>query len=190
MLPKLLRPRRFGDDRGWFFESYNAARYAEAGVPDVFVQDNHSFSARAGTLRGLHFQAAPQAQAKLVRCSAGAIWDVAVDVRQGSPTRGCWVGARLSAESGEQLYVPVGFAHGFVTLTEGAQVLYKASALYAPASEGAIRWDDPDLAIEWPLGGAEPTLSAKDAAAPPFSAMVTSFGYDGDPLKDLEEIDL
>lgn len=190
MLPKLIRVRRFGDDRGWFSESYNAQRYAEAGVADVFVQDNHSFSAPKGTLRGLHFQALPHAQAKLVRCAAGAIWDVAVDVRAGSPTRGRWVGATLSAEGGEQLYVPVGFAHGFVTLTEDAQVLYKASDLYAPQSEGAVRWDDPDVAIDWPLDGLTPTLSGKDAAAPLLREMSIEFPYEGDPLNGLEEIAL
>lgn len=190
MLPKLIRVRRFGDDRGWFCESYNAGRFAGAGIADAFVQDNHSFSARRGTLRGLHFQAVPHAQAKLVRCVAGAIWDVAVDIREGSPTRGKWVGARLSAEGGEQLYVPVGFAHGFVTLSEDTQVLYKAGALYAPEAEGAIRWDDPQLAVAWPLGGAAPTLSDKDAAAPAFAEMTAVFAYDGDPLTALEEITL
>ena len=188
MLPKLIRVRRFGDDRGWFSESYNAERFGKAGLGDVFVQDNHSFSAPKGTLRGLHFQTVPDAQAKLVRCTAGAIWDVAVDIRAGSPTRGRWVGARLTAEGGEQLYVPIGFAHGFVTLTEDVQVLYKASAVYAPASEGAIRWDDPDLAIAWPLAGAAPILSGKDAAAPAFADLTAAFSYEGDPLGDLEEL--
>lgn len=190
MLPKLIKVRRFGDERGWFCESYNADRYAAAGIGDRFVQDNHSFSAPRGTLRGLHFQAPPHAQAKLVRCVAGAIWDVAVDVRAGSPTRGRWVGARLTAEGGDQLYVPVGFAHGFVTLTDNAQVLYKAGALYAPQAEGAIRWDDPAVAIAWPLAGLAPTLSDKDAAAPGLDEMTTIFPYDGDPLTTLEEITL
>lgn len=190
MLPKLIRVRRFGDERGWFSESYNAGRFAQAGIGDVFVQDNHSFSARKGTLRGLHFQAAPDAQAKLVRCAAGAIWDVAVDVRRASPTFGRWVGARLSAEGGEQLYIPAGFAHGFVTLTEDVQVLYKASALYAPHSEGAVRWDDPAVAIDWPLDGLAPTLSDKDLAAPSLSELTAAFAYEGDPLGALEEIQL
>jgi dTDP-4-dehydrorhamnose 3,5-epimerase len=190
MLPKLIRVRRFGDERGWFCESYNAQRFAAAGIVDVFVQDNHSFSAPRGTLRGLHFQAVPHAQAKLVRCIAGAIWDVAVDIRAGSPTRGKWVAATLTAEGGEQLYVPVGFAHGFVTLADDVHVLYKAGALYAPASEGAVRWDDPDLAVDWPLAGASPTLSDKDAAAPSFAELATIFAYEGDPLTALEEISL
>lgn len=188
MLPKLIRVRRFADDRGWFAESYNAARLAAAGIEDRFVQDNHSFSAQAGTVRGLHFQAPPHAQAKLVRCTAGAIWDVAVDIRAGSPTFGRWVSARLTAMGGEQLYVPVGFAHGFITLTADAEVLYKASDFYAPAVEGSIRWDDPELAIDWPLDRGEPTLSAKDAAAPPLSALAARFPYDGDPLGVLEEV--
>lgn len=188
MLPKLVRVRRFRDDRGWFSESYNARRLADAGVTDSFVQDNHSFSAPRGTLRGLHFQTPPHAQAKLVRCVAGAIWDVAVDIREGSPTRGRWVGAELTADGGEQLYIPVGFAHGFVTLTDDAQVLYKASDFYAPESEGAIRWDDPDVAIDWPLRGINPTLSEKDAVAPALSELKTTFVYEGEPLGSLEEV--
>jgi dTDP-4-dehydrorhamnose 3,5-epimerase len=190
MLPKLIRVRRFGDERGWFAESYNRARFAGAGVGDDFVQDNHSFSAQRSTLRGLHFQTGADAQAKLVRCTAGAIWDVAVDVRAGSPTFGRWVGAELSAKGGEQLYVPVGFAHGFVTLTENAQVQYKASALYAPQAEGAVRWDDPAVAVAWPLDGAEPVLSDKDAAAGSLAEVAADFAYDGDPLGALEELSL
>ena len=188
MVPKLIRVRRFGDERGWFCESFNAARFAQAGIGDAFVQDNHSFSARKGTLRGLHFQTAPHAQAKLVRCTAGVIWDVAVDVRAGSPTYGRWVGARLSAEGGEQLYIPVGFAHGFVTLTEDVQVQYKASDFYAPQAEGAVRWDDADVGIDWPLDGIEPLLSEKDAAAPPLSRLGPVFRYDGEPLGQLQEV--
>ena len=188
MLPKLIRVRRFGDDRGWFSESYNANRFAEAGVSDSFVQDNHSFSARRGTLRGLHFQAPPHVQAKLVRCAAGAIWDVAVDLRAASPTYGRWVGAKLTAEGGEQLYIPIGFAHGFLTLTDDAQVLYKASDFYAPASEGSIRWDDPDIAIDWPLARITPTLSERDNAAGSLAALTARFAYEGAPLGALEEV--
>jgi dTDP-4-dehydrorhamnose 3,5-epimerase len=188
MVPKLIRVRRFGDERGWFCESYNADRFAAAGIGERFVQDNHSFSAHRGTLRGLHFQAAPHAQAKLVRCVAGAIWDVAVDVRTGSPTHGKWVGAKLTAEGGEQLYVPVGFAHGFITLTQDVQVQYKASELYAPLSEGAVRWDDPAVAVGWPLDGITPTLSDKDAAAPLLVELTAEFPYEGDPLGELEEL--
>ena len=188
MLPKLVRTRRFGDARGWFTESYNADRSAAAGIGDSFVQDNHSFSAERFTLRGLHFQRAPHAQAKLVRCAAGAIWDVAIDVREGSPTHGRWVAAELTADGGEQMYVPVGFAHGFLSLTENAQVLYKASGFYAPASEGAIAWDDPELAIDWPLGGAGPALSDKDLTAGSLAGVASGFRYDGDPLGALEEV--
>jgi dTDP-4-dehydrorhamnose 3,5-epimerase len=188
MVPKLIRVRRFGDDRGWFSESYNAARFAAVGIRDVFVQDNHSFSARAGTLRGLHFQTGADAQAKLVRCTRGAIWDIAVDIRAGSPTRGRWVAARLTAEGAEQLYVPTGFAHGFLTLTGDAEVQYKASAFYAPASEGVIRWDDPALGIAWPLDGLTPALSDRDAAAPDLAALSAEFPYDGQPLGALEEL--
>lgn len=188
MLPILINVRRFGDERGWFSESYNAERLAAAGIHDLFVQDNHSFSARRGTLRGLHFQTPPHAQAKLVRCSAGAIWDVAVDVRAGSPTFGRWVGARLSAERGEQLYIPAGFAHGFVTLTDNVEVLYKASATFAPQAEGSVRWDDPDVAIDWPLDGLDPTLSDKDVVAPSLQALESPFPYDGEPLGELREL--
>lgn len=188
MLPKLIHVRRFGDERGWFSESYNAARLTAAGITDHFVQDNHSFSARRGTLRGLHFQTPPHAQAKLVRCSAGAIWDVAVDVRNGSPTYGRWVGARLTAQKGEQLYIPVGFAHGFVTLAENVEVLYKASATFAPQAEGSVRWDDPDVAIDWPLDGIAPTLSDKDTAAPFLRELSSAFPYDGEPLGELQEL--
>jgi dTDP-4-dehydrorhamnose 3,5-epimerase len=188
MLPKLVRVRRFRDDRGWFSESFNAKRFAEVGITDNFVQDNHSYSAPRGTLRGLHFQTPPHAQAKLVRCAVGAIWDIAVDIRTASPTRGGWVAATLTAEGGEQLYIPEGFAHAFLTLTEDAQVLYKTSDLYAPECEGAIRWDDPELAIDWPLDGFAPTLSDKDAAAPLLSEITADFIYEGDMLGSLEEV--
>lgn len=190
MVPKLIHLRRFGDARGWFTESYNAETLARIGITDHFVQDNHSFSAQVGTLRGLHFQLNPHGQAKLVRCTAGAIWDVAVDVRSGSPTFGSWVCARLSADGGEQLYIPIGFAHGFLTLTENVEVQYKASANYAPQSEGAVHWNDPDIAIDWPLDGIVPTLSGKDEQAPPLSAFSAHFDYDGEPLGELEEVRL
>lgn len=190
MLPKLIRSRRFGDERGWFCESYSAERFGGLGVSDVFVQDNHSYSSLKGTLRGLHFQALPHAQAKLVRCISGRIWDVAVDIRRGSPTFGRWVGGTLTAECGEQMYIPVGFAHGFVTLTDDVQVCYKASALYAPESEGAIRWSDPALGIEWHLDGIEPVVSEKDASAPMLNELTADFPFEGDPLDGLMEISL
>ena len=138
---------------------------SEAGVEAEFVQDNQAFSARAGTLRGLHFQTAPHAQAKLVRVLRGAIYDVAVDVRQGSPTFGRWVGAELTAERGEQIFVPRGFAHGYSTLTDDCELAYKVDGLYAPQTEGGIIWNDPDLAIDWRLTG-EPVLSDKDKVLP------------------------
>ena len=170
----ILTPRRFGDDRGWFSEVWNRRALAGAGIDADFVQDNHSFSGPKGTLRGLHYQAPPHAQAKLVRCTAGAIWDVAVDARRGSPTYGRWVGAELSAENGRQLFVPEGFLHGFSTLTEDAEVQYKCTDHYAPDADGAVAWDSPSLGIDWHLA-VEPVLSAKDAAAPDFAEWDTPF---------------
>ena len=168
----LITPPRFGDARGWFSESYNAAKLAALGVKTVFVQDNHSFSAPLGTLRGLHYQSPPHAQDKLVRCSRGAIFDVAVDFRSGSETFGQWYGVDLTADCGRQLLVPKGFLHGFVTRQPDTEVQYKCSDIYAPECDGGIRWDDPDIGIDWGLTG-PPVLSAKDAAAP-FLAAVTS----------------
>ena len=162
----IVTPARFGDARGWFSETWNATRMAEAGLDLAFVQDNHSFSAQKGTLRGLHYQRPPHAQDKLVRCTRGAILDVAVDIRKGSPTYGKWLGVTLSAENGRQLLIPKGFLHGFVTLTDNCEVQYKCTDLYAPDCDGAIRWDDPMIGIDWQLAGATPVLSAKDAAAP------------------------
>lgn len=162
----IVTPRRFGDDRGWFCETFSAARMAEAGLGHLdWVQDNHSFSAAKGTLRGLHYQAPPHAQDKLVRCSRGAILDVAVDFRAGSPTFAKWVAVELSAANGQQLLVPKGFLHGFVTLTDDTEVQYKCTDFYAPDCDGAVRWDDPQIGIDWGLT-APPVLSAKDAAAP------------------------
>jgi len=162
----ILEPKVFGDARGFFLESFNQRVFDEAvGTHVDFVQDNHSRS-RRGILRGLHFQRGAHAQGKLVRVAAGAVFDVAVDIRPGSPTRGRWVGVELSADNQRQLWIPPGLAHGFLVLTDSADFLYKASAYYAPQEEGAIRWDDPDLAIAWPDTGAAPQLSAKDAVAP------------------------
>ncbi|WP_271409665.1 dTDP-4-dehydrorhamnose 3,5-epimerase [Pseudomonas sp. Q1-7] len=158
----ILEPRLFGDDRGFFYESFNARTFAEAtGVDRDFVQDNHSRSQR-GVLRGLHYQL-QQAQGKLVRVVQGEVFDVAVDVRRSSPTFGRWVGVHLSAENKRQLWVPEGFAHGFLVLSDYAEFLYKTTDYYAPEHERCIRWDDPDLAIDWPLTEA-PQLSAKDKA--------------------------
>ncbi len=168
----LVEPRVFGDARGFFCETYQAARYAEAGIGARFVQDNVSRSGR-GTLRGLHFQAPPHAQAKLVSCLDGSVFDVAVDLRASSLTYGQWFGAELSAENMRQMFVPEGFAHGFVVTSETALFSYKVSGVYAPASEGSIRWDDPDLAIDWPVS--DPILSAKDVGAPAFAALNSPF---------------
>jgi len=164
----LLEPRVFGDDRGFFFESYNQRVFTEkAGNSVQFVQDNHS-SSRQNVLRGLHYQI-QQPQGKLVRVIVGQIYDVAVDLRRSSPTFGQWVGYELSAQNKHQLWVPAGFGHGFLVLSEQAEVLYKTTDYYAPKHERCIRWDDPDLAIAWPLTG-EPILSAKDQAGVPFAA--------------------
>ena len=172
--PLLLTPRLFGDARGFFFESWNQRAFAALLEADgqapvgPFVQDNHSRSCR-GVLRGLHYQLDPHAQGKLVRCVVGEILDVAVDLRRSSPSFGRWVGAPLSAANHQQLWVPAGFAHGFLTLSEQAEVLYKTTDFWTPASERAIRWDDPELAIGWPLqelAGVQPQLAAKDAQAP------------------------
>ncbi len=157
----LLEPRVFGDDRGFFFESFNQQRFEEAiGRMVDFVQDNHSRSAK-GVLRGLHYQI-QQPQGKLVRVTQGEVFDVAVDLRKSSPTFGKWVGATLSAENKHQLWVPEGFAHGFVVLSETAEFLYKTTDYYAPEHERCVRWDDETLAIQWPAG-IQPALSAKDA---------------------------
>mgnify|MGYP001794862306 CR=1 FL=1 len=171
----LVPPKRHGDARGFFSETYSAETYEAAGIPGPFVQDNHAFSQEAGVLRGLHFQKPPAAQAKLIRCTQGAIFDVAVDIRQGSPTYGKWVGATLSAENGAQLYVPEGFAHGYLTLTPNCHVQYKVSDYYAPDQEGGIAWDDPGLAIAWPLDGLSVTLSEKDQCLTALSALPAIF---------------
>ena len=162
----IVEPVVFGDDRGFFFESYNRRRFEDAVGKSVdFVQDNQSRSVR-GVLRGLHYQLSPNAQGKLVRAGRGAIFDVAVDVRRGSPTFGRWVGVELSEENRRQLWIPEGFAHGFLTLSETADVYYKASSYYSPPDEGSVAWDDPDIAIEWPSVDQFPLLSPKDRLAP------------------------
>ena len=165
-----IRPRRFGDDRGFFSEVWSRGALAEAGLDLDFVQDNHSYSAARGVLRGLHYQLPPAAQDKLVRVSRGSVYDVAVDIRPGSPTFGNWVGLTLSAELWNQILVPKGFAHGFVTLEEHTEVQYKVTAPYRPDLERAIRFDDPDLGIDWPVGSEEIQLSAKDRVGSSFSA--------------------
>ena len=174
---KIITPRWFRDNRGAFSETYNHTTWAGLGVTDVFVQDNHSISRDVGTVRGLHFQSPPFAQAKVVRVVAGAIWDVAVDIRRGSPTYGQWVGVELSAENGRQLLVPTGFLHGFATRAPNTEVVYKCSAVYAPECEGAVRFDDPDLAIDWGIASEKAVLSDKDAAAESFAALDSPFEY-------------
>lgn len=161
----ILEPKVFGDERGFFLESFRKSHFAEAVGREIeFVQDNHSRSAR-NVLRGLHFQAPPHAQGKLVRVISGEIFDVAVDVRPGSHNFGRWAGATLSSDNFRQIWVPEGFAHGFVTLSETAEVIYKTTDYYAPSHERSILWNDPDIGIEWPIQG-EPILSGKDAVAP------------------------
>jgi dTDP-4-dehydrorhamnose 3,5-epimerase len=175
--PLLITPQVFGDDRGFFFESWNQRRFDDAvGSPISFVQDNHSRSSR-GVLRGLHYQLQPEPQGKLVRCTAGAIFDVAVDLRRSSATFGQRVAAELNATNHRQLWVPVGFAHGFLTITDTAEVLYKASGFWSKSCERSLHWDDPELAITWPLeqlGGMEPLLAEKDAAAPTLAEAVAA----------------
>ena len=164
-LPRLIVPRRFHDPRGWLSETYSEHAFANYGVTCRFVQDNQSYSARRGTIRGLHLQVPPRAQAKLVRVLRGAILDIAVDVRAGSPTYGRWVSAELTAERGEQLFVPRGFAHGYSTLTDDCELAYKVDGLYAPQTEGGVIWNDPDLGIDWRVDG-EAVLSDKDKVLP------------------------
>jgi len=165
--PLIIEPRVFGDDRGFFMESWNAAEFAEAGLDLAFVQDNHSRSQK-GVLRGMHFQN-PGPQGKLVRVVSGAVYDVAVDLRRSSPHFGKWVGVELSAANRRMFWVPEGFAHGFLTLEDGTDFLYKCTAPYAPHSEHSLAWDDPAVGIEWPLIGIEPQLSAKDKAGVPLA---------------------
>lgn len=162
---RLIETEKFWDDRGFFMETYNSLRMSSFGVDVIFVQDNFSQSDEIGTLRGLHFQNPPYAQAKLVRCVGGAIFDVAVDIRIGSPSFGKWVGHELSAENGNQFYIPTGFAHGFITLEPNTQVAYKCSEYYQPKAESSLNWNDPTINIKWPLD-CQPRLSVKDAAAP------------------------
>jgi dTDP-4-dehydrorhamnose 3,5-epimerase len=166
----LIEPKVFGDSRGFFLESFNEAAFAAAtGQHVAFVQDNHSRSGR-GVLRGLHWQEPPHAQGKLVRVTTGAVFDVAVDLRRESPTFGRWFGGELSGDNHRQLWIPAGLAHGFLVLSESADFLYKTTDYYAPSSERAIRWDDPELAVGWPDLGTTPSISAKDAAASSFAA--------------------
>ncbi|WP_104017983.1 dTDP-4-dehydrorhamnose 3,5-epimerase [Roseovarius nitratireducens] len=175
----VLTPKRFGDSRGFFSESWSRRRMAESGLDIDFVQDNHSLSAEVGTVRGLHYQSPPHAQAKLVRCGRGRLFDVAVDIRRGSPTFGQWFGAELSFGNGRQMLIPEGFLHGFVTREPETEIIYKCSDYYAPECDGAVRFDDPDIGIDWGLGDVAPILSDKDAAAPAFAEFDSPFEWKG-----------
>jgi dTDP-4-dehydrorhamnose 3,5-epimerase len=181
-LPRIITPKRHVDDRGWFSETFHEQRLYDVGITCRFVQDNLSSSKRAGTLRGLHFQVPPAAQAKLVTVLRGRILDVAVDVRRGSPTYGNHIAIELSAETGHQLYIPVGFAHGYLTLEPDVLLTYKVTDYYAPAREGGIRWNDPDVAALWPLEGTDILTSEKDRRLPLLREFASPFGYDGPPL--------
>ena len=171
----LLETRRFTDQRGWFAETYSAPRMLARGIDDRFVQDNHSYSAEAGTIRGLHYQSPPRAQAKLLRVMRGAVIDVAVDVRKGSPTYGRHVRMLLSADNGAQLFVPAGFLHGFATLEPHTDVAYKVTDYYSQPDDGSVLWNDPDLAIDWGVDPARAVLSDKDAKAPRFAEFKSPF---------------
>lgn len=173
----ILTPRRFGDARGWFSEVWNRDTLLRHRIDIAFVQDNHSYSRDVGTVRGLHFQSPPHAQAKLVRCGRGHVFDVAVDVRQGSATYGKWFGVDLTAENGRQLLIPVGFLHGFVTRMPDSELLYKCSDVYAPDCDGAVRFDDPDLAIDWGIDPADAILSDKDRNAGAMRDFVSPFHH-------------
>ncbi len=175
---KVLVPQRFGDARGFFSECWSQRSLAEQGIEIDFVQDNHSLSMQKGTLRGLHFQSPPHAQAKLVRCGRGALFDVAVDIRRGSPSYGKWFGIELTAENGKQLLVPAGFLHGFITRAPESEILYKCSDYYAPDCDGAVAWDS--CGVDWGFDGT-PLLSDKDAAAPALADFDSPFTWEGDP---------
>lgn len=174
----IISPRRFGDDRGFFCETWNASVLAEHGINTAFVQDNQSLSSNVGTVRGLHYQSPPHAQDKLVRCGRGALLDVAVDIRKDSPTYGEWIGVKLSAENGKQLLIPKGFLHGFVTLEPDTEILYKCSDYYAPECDGVIRFDDPGIGIDWGISPDKAVLSKKDATAPFLKDFDSPFTYE------------
>ena len=189
-LPFVLVPMRHHDPRGWLSETFQARRLRDLGVASDFVQENQSRSSRKGTLRGLHFQRPPAAQAKLIGVVAGSILDVVVDVRRGSPTFGKHVSVELSVDNGKQLFVPTGFAHGFVSLVDATFVQYKLSDYYAPAHEGGVRWNDPDVAVAWPFQDAAIVRSEQDDRLPPLAQLHSPFPYDGEPLTELPTIEL
>ena len=173
----VITPKRHGDDRGFFSETYNKKRFAQAGIELDFVQDNHSLSTARGTIRGLHFQTPPHAQAKLIRVTRGAVLDIAVDIRAGSPTYGRHAAVTLSAENWKQLWVPQGFAHGFCTLEPDTEVIYKVTDHYDPECDAGLAWDDPELDIQWPVAPADAVLSEKDRQHPRLSGLMPCFTY-------------
>jgi dTDP-4-dehydrorhamnose 3,5-epimerase len=179
----LIPARRFADSRGYFSETYNRERFSAWGIDLDFLQDNQSYSKNSGTVRGLHFQAPPYAQAKLVRVLRGRIMDAVVDIRQGSPTYGRHVTVELSSADGSQLFVPVGYLHGFVTLEPDTEVAYKTSALYAPSAEGGVHWRDPHIGIDWGVAEEEAVISEKDAILPRLADIESPFQYEGAPLE-------
>jgi dTDP-4-dehydrorhamnose 3,5-epimerase len=179
----VIEPPLFKDERGWFSETYRRTEFAGHGIDRPFVQDNHSLSTRRGVLRGLHFQSEPFAQDKLVRCVAGAILDIAVDIRRGSPTFAKWVKVEISAENRRVVWIPVGFAHGTLTLTDRAELIYKTTAEYSPLHERAILWSDPQIGIQWPIR--EPIVSAKDASAPLLADVENDFTWSASGVSDL-----
>lgn len=188
MTALLIKSKRYADDRGWFSETYRLDGLTDVGISNVFRQDNHSFSVKAGTLRGIHFQNEPYVQAKLVRCTRGRIYDVAVDLRSGSPTFLKWVATELSAENGHQLFVPGGYGHGFLTLEANCEVQYKVDAYYSAESDAGVRWDDSAIGIIWPFaeqGLPAVTLSDKDGKLPFVGDIQLDFHYDGRPLLPL-----
>jgi dTDP-4-dehydrorhamnose 3,5-epimerase len=189
-LPRLITAQKHVDDRGWLSETFHEKRLRDIGIRCRFVQENQSYSRRIGTLRGLHFQLPPNAQAKIVRVLRGHIFDVVVDLRRGSPTFGKYVSATLSSESGQQIYIPVGFAHGFVTLGHEVMVMYKVSNYFAPEYDCGIRWDDADISVTWPIRDPDIIVSDKDKRLPFLKEFISPFAYDGNPLSALPALDL
>jgi dTDP-4-dehydrorhamnose 3,5-epimerase len=172
----IIEPTVFSDNRGWFMESYNSQKHLQYGLDFKFIQDNHSYSAKKGTLRGLHFQLNPKAQTKLIRCTKGSIYDVVVDIRKNSPTFKKWIGIEINADNKKQVLVPKGFAHGFLTLSDDTEVQYKVDEIYWPALERSIIWNDPSINIDWPIDS-KPILSEKDNTAPLFKEVENNFFF-------------
>ena len=186
-LPQIIKPKQHADERGWFSETFREARLREIGINCRFVQDNQVYSKKAGTLRGLHFQVPPAPQAKLITVLRGHILDVAIDIRHNSPTYGEFISKELSSDSGLLMYIPVGFAHGYLTLQDEVMVQYKVSDYYAPQHEIGIRWDDPDIGVPWPMASADLILSDRDRRHPLLKEFSSPFEYDGNPLGTLVE---